>query len=197
MTPTAPVSLARQWWEKFVEEHQLNFVGEDEEGPLWEHAKTDEVQTEDEQYFTVPKVAAAYHAHASRPLREAAQQLDEVLKRELAMPQRAELTTELGRVWAALASALEGTAPLAPSCPYKIGDFVSWKAQNIVITERILRITEPQPGNYILWTTLDGKEKFGNLPADFPINYQQVKLVPGVTAKTYWRDRRKRLGLKR
>jgi hypothetical protein len=54
------------------------------------------------------------------------------------------------------------------------GRWVTWRGQEEQCFERILRVTEPQPGNYVLWTTLDGKARFGRLHANHPINHKQV-----------------------
>jgi len=93
----------------------------------------------------------------------------------------------VGDKWGFNRSESSSTPPTAPRCPYEVGGFVSWQAQEGIVTERILRITEPQPGNYVLWTTLKGKEKFGDLPADFPINYREVtradKTPPAATER--------------
>lgn len=48
---------------------------------------------------------------------------------------------------------------------FRVGQKVSWYGQeHVKFTEAIMRITEPQPGNYVLWVGRD----------DYPINYQQV-----------------------
>ena len=60
-------------------------------------------------------------------------------------------------------------------CRFKVGDWEKWRGQDCMCIERVLRITEPQLGNYVLWTTLDGKTRFGRIPADFPINSKSVQ----------------------
>jgi hypothetical protein len=49
---------------------------------------------------------------------------------------------------------------------YQIGDVVTWIGQEDVrFHERVNRITEPQPGNFVLWTGDD----------DFPIGEREVE----------------------
>jgi len=57
-----------------------------------------------------------------------------------------------------------------------IGKLVTWTGQTTQIVARIVSITEPQPGNYVLWTKCDTDPK-GWEP--FPINYRQVKPLKG------------------
>ena len=59
----------------------------------------------------------------------------------------------------------------------KVGQLVEWRGQEGMCRERIVNITEPQPGNYVLWTTIEGNlSRFD--PDGFPINYKQVEPVP-------------------
>ena len=60
------------------------------------------------------------------------------------------------------------------ACPFKIGDYVTWQGQlEAKCVERVVKITEPQHGNYVLWVTLSGKDKYL-----FPINTRQVEAAP-------------------
>jgi hypothetical protein len=68
----------------------------------------------------------------------------------------------------------DGTGEIAV-CPFSIGDYVTWQGQEAKkCEERVVEITEPQPGNYVLWTTLAGSAEPYWL---FPINAKEVELL--------------------
>lgn len=49
----------------------------------------------------------------------------------------------------------------------RVGDRITWRGQGgRIFRATVARITEPQIGNYVLWTR-----------DDFPINYRQVKFT--------------------
>lgn len=51
----------------------------------------------------------------------------------------------------------------------KVGDVVSWRGQSETIYDSVVKVTEPEPGNYVLWFE-DG----------FCINSKSVKVVSRV-----------------
>lgn len=66
---------------------------------------------------------------------------------------------------------LEPSTPPKPEW-VKIGQLVGWLGQEGPVVSRITRITEPQPGNYVLWTKSDDDPKHWE---EFPINFRQVE----------------------
>lgn len=62
-------------------------------------------------------------------------------------------------------------------CPFKVGQVVTWRGQESVrFYEPIKRITEPQSGNFVLWTN-----------NDFPIGYKEVRALKVYIAARYSR----------
>lgn len=56
---------------------------------------------------------------------------------------------------------------------FRVGQYVSWRGQeNVLFTAPIRRITEPQPGNYVLWLEIHEGRFKDDL---FPINHQGVE----------------------